>query len=90
MEGVISIIIRITPEQSERIREFVKLNCANCVENGFCLLLDDGNGQYCLQLINCSSICCKYFLEAVLPENQELQNEIIEYNNKEDTQNEKA
>lgn len=84
------MIIRITPEQSERISKYVKTNCANCVDDGYCLLLDDGNERYCLQLTNCSWICCKYFLEAVLPGNKELQNEILKQFVKENSQYEET
>lgn len=73
-------MMKITPKQAERIRRLVKSLCANCDESGSCLLLDDGEGHKCVQLISIYDIYCNYFLNAVLPAEKELYEEIQKQN----------
>ena len=73
-------MMKITPKQAERIRRLVKSLCANCDESGSCLLLDDGEGHKCVQLISIYGIYCNYFLNAVLPAEKELYEEIQKQN----------
>ena len=56
---------RMSANQARQIRKMVRTLCANC-DGKTCLLLDDGTP--CPQLIT-SSLICKYFRAAVLPEN---------------------
>lgn len=65
-------MIKITPKQSVRINNLVKKLCANCDEDGNCILLDDGEAHRCVQLISIYGIYCNYFKEAVLPSDREL------------------
>ena len=65
-------MMKITPKQVERVHRLVKECCANCNENGHCILLDDGEGHRCVQLISIYGIYCNYFKNAVLPSDQEL------------------
>ena len=69
-------MIKITPKQSVRINNLVKKLCANCVEDGNCILLDDGEAHRCVQLISIYGIYCNYFKEAVLPSDRELYEQI--------------
>ena len=73
-------MMKITPKQAERIRRLVKSLCANCDESGSCLLLDDGEGHKSVQLISIYGIYCNYFLNAVLPAEKELYEEIQKQN----------
>ena len=73
-------MMKITPKQAERIRRLVKSLCANCDESGSCLLLDDGEETKCVQLISRYGIYCNYFLNAVLPAEKELYEEIQKQN----------
>jgi len=50
--------------------------CANN-DNGYCLLLDDGEPCQCVQAIS-YSLLCRYFREAVLPADKKLYAEIIQ------------
>ena len=74
-------MIKLTPNQAVRVRCMVRRLCANCDEDGNCLLLDDGEAQRCVQLISRYGVYCKYFLEAVLPVDRELLTQIMEHNN---------
>ncbi len=69
-------MIKITPKQSVRINNLVKKLCANCDEDGNCILLDDGEAHRCVQLISIYGIYCNYFKEAVLPSDRELYEQI--------------
>lgn len=62
-------------EQARRVRKLVRGLCANC-DGGNCLLLDDGDSCLCPQLIT-SSLVCKYFRAAVLPEDSELRTALL-------------
>ena len=58
-------------EQLRRAKKLVRGLCANC-DGGCCILLD----ETCPQLISFSLIC-KYFRDAVLPEDAELQTALL-------------
>ena len=73
-------MIKITPKQSVRINNLVKKLCANCDEDGNCILLDDGEAHRCVQLISIYGIYCNYFKEAVLPSDRELYEQIKKIN----------
>lgn len=70
----------ITPKQAVRINNLVKKLCANCDEDGNCILLDDGEAHRCVQLISIYGIYCNYFKEAVLPSDRELYEQIKKIN----------
>jgi len=71
---------KITPKQAVRINNLVKKLCANCDEDGNCILLDDGEAHRCVQLISIYGIYCNYFKEAVLPSDRELYEQIKKIN----------
>jgi hypothetical protein len=75
-----SFMIKITPKQAVRINNLVKKLCANCDEDGNCILLDDGEAHRCVQLISIYGIYCNYFKEAVLPSDRELYEQIKKIN----------
>ena len=70
-------MMKITPKQVERVHRLVRELCANCDEDGNCILLDDGEAHRCVQLV---SIYCNYFKEAVLPSDRELYEQIKKIN----------
>ena len=74
-------MIKLAPGQAVRVRRLVRRLCANCDEDGNCLLLEDGERQQCVQLISRHGLYCKYFFEAVLPADRELFTQIMEHNN---------
>lgn len=43
-------MMKITPKQAEKVHRLVASLCANCDEDGNCLLLDDGEEHKCVQL----------------------------------------
>lgn len=45
-------MMKITPKQAERIRRLVKSLCANCDDDGNCILLDNGEAHRCVQLMH--------------------------------------
>ncbi len=73
-------MIKITPKQAVRINNLVKKLCANCDEDGNCILLDDGEAHRCVQLISIYGIYCNYFKEAVLSSDRELYEQIKKIN----------
>lgn len=69
-------IIRITPEQATKVKALIRKQCCNC-DSGSCLLLDNGYEPCpCPQLIT-RSLLCKWFLNAVLPGDKPLYDEIV-------------
>ena len=54
-------MLKITPKQADMVHRLVKEQCANCDENGNCILLDDGEAHRCVQLISIYGIYCNYF-----------------------------
>ena len=73
-------MMKITPKQVERVHRLVRELCANCDENGNCILLDDGEVHRCVQLISIYGIYCNYFKEVVLPSDRELYEQIKKIN----------
>ena len=73
-------MMKITTKQAEKVHRLVKSLCANCDESGSCLLLDDGEGHKCVQLISIYGIYCNYFKNAVLPSDRELYEQIKKIN----------
>ena len=72
-------MLKITPKQAERVNRLVSELCANCDQDGNCILLDDGEAHRCVQLISVYGIYCNY---AVLPADKELHEEIKKQNHK--------
>ena len=75
-------MLKITPRQAERVNRLVSELCANCDQDGNCVLLDDGEAHRCVQLISVYGIYCNYFKNAVLPADKELCEEIQKQNHK--------
>jgi hypothetical protein len=75
-------MLKITPMQAERVNRLVSELCANCDQDGNCVLLDDGEAHRCVQLISVYGIYCNYFKNAVLPADKELHEEIQKQNHK--------
>ena len=75
-------MLKITPRQAERVNRLVSELCANCDQDGNCILLDDGESHRCVQLISAYGIYCNYFKNAVLPADKELHEEIQKQNHK--------
>ena len=75
-------MLKITPRQAERVNRLVSELCANCDQDGNCVLLDDGESRRCVQLISVYGIYCNYFKNAVLPADKELHEEIQKQNHK--------
>lgn len=73
-------MIKLTPNQAVRVRRMVRRLCANCDEDGNCLLLEKGEKQRCVQLISRYGLYCKYFKNTVLPADKKLLAEILEHN----------
>ena len=74
------MVMKITPKQSEKVNRLVLECCANCNEDGNCLLLDDGESHRCVQLISVYGIYCNYFKNVVLPTDSDLLHEIQRQN----------
>ena len=75
-------MLKITPKQVERVTRLVLELCANCDQDGNCILLDDGEAHRCVQLISVYGVYCNYFKNAVLPTDKELCEEIQKQNHK--------
>ena len=75
-------MMKITPRQAEKVNRLVSELCANCDQDGNCVLLDDGEVRRCVQLISVYGIYCNYFKNAVLPADKELHKEIQKQNHK--------
>ena len=73
-------MLKITPKQADKVHSLVKEQCANCDEDGNCILLDDGEAHRCVQLISIYGIYCNYFKNAVLLSDQELFEQIKKQN----------
>ena len=67
--------IRLTPTQRRRCNRLIRKLCAN-FDDGNCLVLDEGDGCVCVQMISLSLIC-KYFRNAVLPAEPMLEANIL-------------
>ena len=73
-------MLKTTPSEAEAIRHIIETHCANCDEDGNCILLDDGETHRCVQRICMHGIHCNYFKNAVLPSDQELFEQIKKQN----------
>lgn len=73
-------MMKITTKQTEKVYRLVKSLCANCDEDGNCILIDDGEAHRCVQLISIYGIYCNYFKDAVLPSDRELYEQIKKIN----------
>ena len=73
-------MMKITPKQVGRVHRLVRELCANCDEDGNCILLDDGEVHRCVQPISIYGIYCNYFKDAVLPSDRELYEQIKKIN----------
>ena len=71
------MVIRINEAQSKAIKSLVKKYCCNYLNNE-CLLLDEGEGHKCVQLLSSTGIYCNYFLESVLPNDKKLLSSITD------------
>ncbi|MBQ5890678.1 MAG: cysteine-rich VLP protein, partial [Clostridia bacterium] len=54
-------MLKTTPSEAEAIRHIIETHCANCDEDGNCILLDDGETHRCVQRICMHGIHCNYF-----------------------------
>ena len=73
-------MLKTTPSEAEAIRHIIETHCANCDEDGNCILLDDGEAHRCVQLISIYGIYCNYFKNAVLPSDREMYEQIKKIN----------
>ena len=73
-------MMKITPKQVEKVHRLVQELCANCDEDGNCILLDDGEAHRCVQISSIYGIYCNYFKDAVLPSDRELYEQIKRIN----------
>ena len=71
-------MIRLSEKQFRAVKKMTRAECANN-DNGYCLLLDDGEPCKCVQAIS-YSLLCRYFREAVLPADKQLYTEIMQEN----------
>lgn len=69
------MVWKITSEQAAKIAELARSTCCN-YDEGRCLRLDDT----CVQLLGQYGISCKYFRDAVLPNDRALYRAIKESN----------
>lgn len=69
------MVLRLTPAQAHKVKALVHRRCCNC-DDDHCLLL----GERCVQLSCQEGIYCRYFLNAVLPGEKTLHQEIIKQN----------
>ena len=60
-------MMKITPKQAEKVHRLVKSLCANCDDDGNCILLDNGEAHRCVQLISIYGIYCNYFKKQYYP-----------------------
>ena len=74
------MLIKLTSSQSRKVNRLVKIHCCNyCDGNG--LLLDDGDTHDCVQTNSFSSIMYSYFARSVMPNDVQLEAEIIQPQN---------
>jgi len=72
--------IKLTSAQSRKVNRLVKSHCCNYCD-GNCLLLDDGDTHTCVQTNSFSSIMCNFFARCVLPNDAQLEAEIMQPQN---------
>jgi len=78
--GEESMAIKLTSTQSRKVNRLVKNHCCNYCD-GSCLLLDDGDTHACVQINSFSSITCSCFAKSVLPNDPQLEAEIMQPQN---------
>ena len=66
---------RMTPKQRKRANALIRRECCN-YDNGYCLLLDDGEEHTCPQSIS-YSVNCKWFRWSILPQDKAIEAEIF-------------
>lgn len=66
---------RMDDKQLRRAKKLIRSLCCN-YDNGKCIALDDGEPCACVQSIS-YSLLCKWFRYAVLPDDRELQADIM-------------
>lgn len=71
-----SEIIHMTEEQLARVRKLIRKQCCN-YDNGKCLLFDWPECNVCPQWIS-YSLLCKWFRDAVLPNDKQLEAELYQ------------
>ncbi|WP_243415258.1 cysteine-rich VLP domain-containing protein [Merdimmobilis hominis] len=64
--------MKITPKQVEKVHRLVRKLCANCDEDGNCILLDDGEAHRCVQLISIYGNCELRSLTVQVTENRRI------------------
>ena len=79
-KGGKTMAIKLTSAQSRKVNRLVKSYCCNYCD-GSCLLLDDGDAHDCVQVNSFSSIMCNYFVRCVLPNDAQLEAEIMQPQN---------
>ena len=67
-------IVRMNDKQLKEARNLIKQRCCN-YDHGSCIVLDWSFCNVCAQY-NSYSVLCKWFRNAVLPNNKELEQEI--------------
>ena len=75
--GEETMAIKLTSPQSRKVNRLVKSHCCNYFD-GSCLLLDDGDAHDCVQVNSFSNIMCNYFARCVLPNDAQLEAEIMQ------------
>ena len=58
-------MMKITPKQAEKVHRLVRELCANCDEDGNCILLDDGEAHRCVQLIFTATTSKKQYCQPI-------------------------
>lgn len=75
MERRCIMVLRLIPAQSHKVKALVHRRCCNC-DDDHCLLL----GEACIKPISQDSISCRLFLNAALPGDKMLHQDIIKQN----------
>lgn len=70
--------IWMTETQKRKVSRHIKKLCCN-YDNGNCIALDDGDYVWCVQC-HSHSLLCRWYINAVLPTNTELQAELYKIN----------
>ena len=65
---------QMSVSQRARAKELVRQECCNYLD-GMCVVLENGYGDTCVQCIS-NHVFCRWFRDAVLPLDEELQNEL--------------
>ena len=68
-------LYHMTPAQHKQAKALIRRECCS-YDDGNCLEQDDGDAHTCTQCIS-SSVCCKWFRWAVLPQMETLEAEVF-------------